>query len=134
MTRTIINIVFVLVFLISVINVFADNANNKHFNKPTDGIGSGISTITSDDYKLYQNFPNPFNPVTKISYKIDKEGYVSLKVYNLVGQVIRVMVDENQEPGKYSVVFDASDFSTGVYLYKLEINDFTSVKRMTLIK
>ena len=134
MTRTIINIVFVLVFLISFINVYADNANNKHFNNPTDGIGSGISSIISDDYKLYQNFPNPFNPVTKISYKIDREGYVSLKVYNLVGQVIRVMVDESQEPGKYSVVFDASDFSTGVYLYKLEVNDFTSVKRMTLIK
>jgi hypothetical protein len=122
------------VFLITVINSFASNDNNKHFYKNSDGIGSGISSVISDDYRLYQNYPNPFNPVTKLSYKIDIKGYVSLKVYNLVGQVVRVMVDEVQEPGKYSVVFDASDLSTGVYLYKLQVNDFTSVKRMTLIK
>ena len=133
MIRSIFNIAFVLVFLISVINSFADD-NNKHFNKSTDGIGSGVSSINSDDYKLYQNFPNPFNPITKLSYKIDVKGYVTLRVYNLVGQVVRVMVNEVQEPGKYEVKFDASDLSTGVYLYKLQINDFTSVKRMTLLK
>ena len=133
MIRSIFNIAIVLVFLITVINSFADD-NNKHFNKSSDGIGSGISSINSDDYKLYQNFPNPFNPVTKLSYKIDVKGHVTLRVYNLVGQVVRVMVNEVQEPGKYEVEFDASDLSTGVYLYKLQINDFTSVKRMTLLK
>ena len=133
MIKSISNIAIVLVFLITVINSFADD-NNKHFNKSSDGIGSGVSSINSDDYKLYQNFPNPFNPVTKLSYKIDVKGHVTLRVYNLVGQVVRVMVNEVQEPGKYEVKFDASDLSTGVYLYKLQINDFTSVKRMTLLK
>jgi len=133
MIRSIFNIAIVLVFLITVINSFADD-NNKHFNKSSDGIGSGVSSINSDYYKLYQNFPNPFNPVTKLSYKIDVKGHVTLRVYNLVGQVVRVMVNEVQEPGKYEVKFDASDLSTGVYLYKLQINDFTSVKRMTLLK
>ena len=133
MVRSIFNIAIVLVFLITVINSFADD-NNKHFNKSSDGIGSGVSSINSDDYKLYQNFPNPFNPITKLSYKIDVKGHVTLRVYNLVGQVVRVMVNEVQDPGKYEVEFNASDLSTGVYLYKLQINDFTSVKRMTLLK
>ena len=133
MIKSIFNIAIVLVFLITVINSFADD-KNKHFYKSSDGIGSGVSSINSDDYKLHQNFPNPFNPVTKLSYKIDVKGHVTLKVYNLVGQIVRVMVNEVQEPGKYEVKFDASDLSTGVYLYKLQINDFTSVKRMTLLK
>jgi hypothetical protein len=90
--------------------------------------------FNSDDYKLFQNFPNPFNPATIISYKINQSGFVTLKVYNLVGQVVKVLVNENQESGTYSKQFDASELSAGIYLYKLQINSFTSVKRMTLIK
>jgi hypothetical protein len=128
MKRLILNI-FIVVFLFVSVNLFA--GNNKHlYNDPDNGSGTSLN----DDYKLYQNYPNPFNPVTKISYKINLEGYVTLKVYNLVGQVIRVMVDEYQKPGNYEVEFDAGDLSTGVYLYKLQINGFTSVKRMTLIR
>jgi hypothetical protein len=123
-------ILILAMIILTSINSFADN--NKHFDKPLDGIGSGVSF--SDDYKLFQNFPNPFNPVTKLSYKINKEGVVTLKVYNLVGQVLKVLVSEYQKPGRYEVAFDGSEFSTGIYLYKLQVNDFTSVKRMTLLK
>lgn len=92
------------------------------------------SSYNPDDYKLYQNFPNPFNPATIISYKLNQGGFVTLKVYNLVGQIVSVLVSENQESGTYTKQFDASSLSAGIYLYKLQVNNFTSVKRMTLIK
>jgi len=108
------------------INSYAGTEN--HSNTISNGIGN------SEDYRLYQNFPNPFNPATIISYKINQGGFVSLKVYNLIGQVVAELVNDHQEPGTYSAKFDASELSAGVYLYKLQINGFTSVKRMTLIK
>jgi hypothetical protein len=127
------NIVFVLVLLFAGLTTVS--GNNKHFyNMGNSGDGKITSAGNADDYKLYQNFPNPFNPVTKISYRINYEGYVTLQVYNLVGQVIRTLVSETQSPGKYEVEFDASEFTSGVYLYKLQVNGFTSVKRMTLLK
>ncbi|MBK8983289.1 MAG: T9SS type A sorting domain-containing protein [Ignavibacteria bacterium] len=124
--------IFLILFIVSLsinINAEADNNLNeagKAGVKNTSGI--------SDDYKLYQNFPNPFNPATIINYKINQSGFVSLNVYNLVGQVVKTLVYEYQEPGTYSRQFDASELSAGVYLYKLQVNNFTSVKRMTLIK
>jgi len=128
-----INIAFVLVFLFIGFN-FA-SGNNKHFYIPINGDGgSDITAGSANDYKLFQNYPNPFNPTTKISYKINVEGQVTLQVYNLVGQVIKVLVSEVQTPGRYEVEFDGSELTTGVYLYKLQINGFTSVKRMTLLK
>lgn len=122
--------ILLLFFTISNISAYS----KKHINNELNGNGSGISFQNPDDYKLYQNYPNPFNPVTKITYKINKPGQVSLIVFNLVGQVIKVLVDEYQEPGIRSISFDASNLPNGVYLYKLRVNDFTSVKRMTLIK
>jgi len=127
------NIVFVLVFLFIGFNYAS--GNNKHFFNPINGDGGSDITIgTANDYKLYQNYPNPFNPTTKISYKINVEGLVVLQVYNLVGQVIKVLVSEVQAPGRYEVEFDGSEMTSGVYLYKLQINGYTSVKRMTLLK
>jgi hypothetical protein len=127
------NIAFVLVFLFIGMN-FA-SGNNKHFYNPVDGGKiSGNTQGTSNDYKLFQNYPNPFNPTTKLSYTINIEGTVTLQVYNLVGQVIKVLVSEVQSPGHYEVEFDGSELTSGVYLYKLQINGFTSVKRMTLLK
>jgi len=111
------------------------NAETKvYFNNTFEIIGVVNSSANPDDYKLYQNFPNPFNPATIINYKINQSGFVTLKVYNLVGQIVKVLVSENQESGTYSKQFDASELSAGIYLYKLQVNSFTSVKRMTLIK
>lgn len=125
------NILALLVFFLISTKMYA--GNNEHFN--TDPIEKNKSSFQqSDDYKLFQNFPNPFNPSTKISYKIKRDGNVSLTVFNLVGQEISVLVNEKQSAGNYEVEFDASDLTTGVYLYKLQINGFTSVKRMTVLK
>jgi hypothetical protein len=125
------NILALLVFFLIGTKMYA--GNNEHSN--TDPIEKSKTTLQqSDDYKLFQNFPNPFNPSTKISYKIKKEGNVSLTVFNLVGQEISVLVNEKQSAGNYEVEFDASELTTGVYLYKLQINGYTSVKRMTVLK
>lgn len=121
----------IVIFSLS-INLNAETKN--HFDNNFKGTGSGKISGAPDDYKLYQNFPNPFNPATIISYKINQNGFVTLKVYNLVGQVVRTLVSEHQDVGTYSRQFDASQLSAGIYLYKLQVNGFVSVKRMTLIK
>lgn len=131
MIKTVLNTVLVVVFLFTGF-IFA-SGNNKHLYSGNSG-NNYVEIGNPDDYKLYQNYPNPFNPVTTIGYTIKKEGHVHLQVYNLVGQVIKVLVSEYQTPGTYEVEFDASELTTGVYLYKLQINGFSSVKRMTVIK
>lgn len=108
-------------------------STKKHFNNTRNGKGGAAGSYI-DDYKLYQNYPNPFNPSTVIGFKLNQSGYVSLKVYNLVGNVVATLVSEYRQEGNYEVIFDASNLTAGVYLYKLQINDFSSVKRMTLIK
>ena len=130
--RKIYILILVLMIFSFGVNIYAGTKN--HLNSESKGFGSGKISVNSDDYKLYQNFPNPFNPATIISFKLNQSGFVSLKVYNLVGQVVAVLVNENKEAGTYSTQFDASELSAGIYLYKLQVNGFTSVKRMTLIK
>jgi hypothetical protein len=88
---------------------------------------------------LGQNFPNPFNPVTTIIYSIEKRVKVTLKVYTLTGQVVKTLVDDILEPGRYSVIWDGSnvsgsDVASGVYIYRLETNNFSITRKMILVK
>ena len=85
-------------------------------------------------YQLNQNYPNPFNPSTNIKFSILKEGFVSLKIYDITGKEVTTLVNKNMNSGSYSVDWNASEWSSGVYIYKLITNDFTSIKRMTLVK
>ncbi len=78
-----------------------------------------IESSHSEETYLLNNYPNPFNPVTKIVYKVANYGFVSLKVYNILGKEVATFVNEEKSPGRYEVLFDASDFSTGVYIYSL---------------
>lgn len=87
-----------------------------------------------DKFTLNQNYPNPFNPSTILSYTLKTDGYVKLTIYNLVGQSVQVLVDGFRTSGDYEVSFDASDLPAGIYLYKLQVGDYSSVKRMTLVK
>ena len=93
-----------------------------------------ISTLLPDDYYLSQNFPNPFNPVTRIEFAILKNGFASLRVYDISGREVSVLVNEHLNAGQYSVSFDAQGLSSGVYFYKLEAGEFTDVKRMVFVK
>jgi len=85
-------------------------------------------------YSLEQNYPNPFNPSTTIKYSIQKDGFVKLAIYNLLGEEITVLINNEQKAGKYEIMFDASRFASGVYMYRLESNNFISIKKMILIK
>ena len=97
---------------------------------------TGIDKVNAiiKDFKLYQNFPNPFNPSTIISYDIPKAGLVTLDVFNILGQKVMTLVDGFQDPGKYSVTFNAFNLSSGIYMYRLKEENFLAVKKFILIK
>jgi photosystem II stability/assembly factor-like uncharacterized protein len=92
------------------------------------------NTNVPDNFYLKQNFPNPFNPVTKISFGIVKSGFVNLKVYDALGREVSNLVNENLKTGNYEVTFRGDNLSSGMYFYRLTVNDFTETKRMMLIK
>jgi len=85
-------------------------------------------------YELSQNYPNPFNPKTKIEFQILKLGDAKLIVYNALGRKVKTLVNEQLKPGTYEVEFDGSDYPSGIYFYKLITNEFSSVKKMLMIK
>jgi hypothetical protein len=92
-----------------------------------------------DSYTLFQNYPNPFNPSTIISYTIpsnvqDQLSEVVLKVYDVLGDEIAVLVNESQAPGRYEVIFDAVNISSGIYFYRLETSTFSETKKMVLLR
>ena len=83
---------------------------------------------------LYQNYPNPFNPTTKIEYSIPKTSFVTLKVYDILGREVVMLVNEEKSVGNYKAEFNGSNLSSGIYFYKLQAGDYTSVKKMVLLK
>jgi hypothetical protein len=87
-----------------------------------------------NSYKLSQNYPNPFNPSTRISYTVGEPGFVQLKVFNVLGVEVATLVNEQKYSGKYTVDFDASKFSSGVYFYSLSVNNFNQTRKMILEK
>ncbi len=89
---------------------------------------------TIKKYKLAQNYPNPFNPATSISYELPNDGYVSLVVYDVLGKVVKSLVDEQKQAGRYTSTFNASNLPSGIYFYTLKSSSFTSTKKMMLIK
>jgi len=93
-----------------------------------------ISDLVPQRYTLSQNYPNPFNPVTKINYELRVTNHVSLKVYDILGKEVFVLVNEKQNAGSYEVDFDGSNFSSGIYFYKLQTDNFSEIKKMTLMK
>jgi hypothetical protein len=95
---------------------------------------NNISTEIPDSYKLSQNFPNPFNPSTVIRYSVTGNKYVSLKVYNALGNEVATLVNEKQNAGTYEVDFNGAGFSSGIYFYKFTADNFTDTKRMILLK
>jgi hypothetical protein len=95
---------------------------------------SKLSPKMANEFSLDNNYPNPFNPVTQISYTLPEDGPVKLEIYNLLGQKVATLVDEYQQAGQKTVNWEAKDFSSGVYFYKLTTDKFTATKKMVLIK
>jgi len=85
-------------------------------------------------YRLHQNYPNPFNPTTLIRYELPRPGFVTLAVYNMMGQEMRTLIHKYQNSGNYEVTLDASDFGSGVYFYRLQAGDFREIRKMILLK
>ena len=94
-------------------------------------IGQNISTT---DFALLQNYPNPFNPITRISYQIPQPGFVSLKVFDVIGNEVATLVNEENPTGRYEINFDGTKLTSGVYFYKLRTGNLSMVKKMTLVK
>jgi len=85
-------------------------------------------------YKIEQNYPNPFNPATTIKYQIPVQSYVTIKVYDILGNEVQILVNEEKSAGSYEVTFDAPALSSGIYFYKLKAGNFFETKKMILLK
>ena len=85
-------------------------------------------------YSLAQNYPNPFNPSTTISFGLPKAGNVKLVIFDILGSEVKTLINDYRNAGTYTVMFDASSFSSGIYFYKLETSGFTDTKKMLLVK
>ena len=86
------------------------------------------------EYKLDQNYPNPFNPTTVISYQLPAISHVTLKIFDLLGREVATLVNEEKSAGNYKVTFDGNRLSSGIYFYQLKVNDYTSTKKLMLLK
>jgi len=95
---------------------------------------SNENNIAINEYKLYENYPNPFNPTTNIRFAIPKSGFVSLKVYDALGREISSLVNEFRNAGEYTINFNASKLVSGAYFYTLKTESFSATKKMMLIK
>lgn len=90
--------------------------------------------LLADEFELMQNFPNPFNPSTIIEYRISDRSFVSVKVYNILGDEVATLVNEAKPAGIYNVNFNASGLSSGMYMYKLQTESFVGTRKMILMK
>lgn len=111
---------------------YVDNIKIQNYQDVLTGVGNNGNV--PDRFLLEQNYPNPFNPVTKIKYQLPKAGFVKLTVFDALGKIVRVLVNENKPAGVYEDSFDALNMATGVYFYKLESAEFTDIKKMILVK
>lgn len=102
-------------------------------------INASVSSITQTTeivrgFEISQNYPNPFNPATKINFSIPFSSQVSLKIFNNAGQEVATLVNENLSASSYEINWDASDFNSGVYYYKIQAGNYNETKKMLLIK
>ena len=102
-------------------------------------INASITDVTDEDlqpkeFGLMQNYPNPFNPVTSINYAVAFTQHVQLKVYDLIGNEIAVLVNETKSPGRYTVEFSSAKLASGTYFYRLQAGEFVQTKKMIMLK
>ena len=93
---------------------------------------SGSELVT--EYSLGQNYPNPFNPSTIIKYQVPNEGFITLKVFDVLGREVMTLVQEEKTQGRYEVRLDGSNLASGVYIYRLEAGNLVFTKKMLLMK
>jgi hypothetical protein len=91
-----------------------------------------INTITPDDFALYQNFPNPFNPETNIEFNVKETGRVTLKVYDVQGRLVSTLIDRDMSAGQYQVGFRSRNLASGIYFYQIKMGDYKASRKMIL--
>ncbi|MCP4634237.1 MAG: T9SS type A sorting domain-containing protein [candidate division Zixibacteria bacterium] len=120
-----------------------DDGTNTHWAglrfKTTSVVDVEDNPVIPLEFALYQNYPNPFNPTTRIEYSLERHSNVSLIIYNILGQRVNKIVNENQEAGQYTVDWNGLDdngieTASGIYFYKIVAGDFIEVKKMVLLK
>ncbi|MDQ3021758.1 MAG: T9SS type A sorting domain-containing protein [Bacteroidota bacterium] len=97
-------------------------------------VGIHSNNLSVNEYRLYQNYPNPFNPNTVISYQLTVSNYTNLKVFDILGNEVALLVNEKQNAGNYSIDFNAGNLSSGIYFYKLIAGNYSETKSMILLK
>jgi xylan 1,4-beta-xylosidase len=122
---------------------FSGTENDKLFdlqlfqftnNSTPTSIGESQGNNLPQKFHLYQNFPNPFNPTTKIEYSVPKSSFVFLKVYDVLGREVEALVNDENSAGIYQVIFNGEELTSGVYLYRIQSGDFIQTKKMILMK
>jgi hypothetical protein len=115
--------------------------NYKYRLKQIDNNGSSVYSDVIElkmeiprDFVLEQNYPNPFNPNTNIRFQLPKDSHVTLKVYNMIGQLVTTLINQDMNAGYQTISFDASKISSGTYIYRMEAGNYSQVKKMTLLK
>lgn len=112
------------------IRIAAETAVNRLFGVPP----AAEILVTPSDYSLSQNYPNPFNPVTTISFELPTVDFVHLAIYDVSGSLVTELIDGHRDAGTHTVTFDASHLASGIYVYQIEVGDFSDVKKMVLMK
>ncbi len=113
-----------------------ESSRFTNMTRVTASVLTGVKGNNASEYKfsLEQNFPNPFNPSTKINYQIPQTGFVTLKVYDLLGREVTMLVNEEKAAGNYEVNFNADKLSSGVYFYKLQTGNYIETRKMVLLR
>ena len=109
------------------------SGNGTFCNAPV-AVENEDDLVTPKEFSLSQNYPNPFNPSTVISYQLPVSSHVSLKVFDVLGNEVAALVNEEKPAGSYEIEFNAAELSSGIYFYTLQAGEFLKTKKFTLLK
>ncbi len=107
------------------------------YRRPLSGLLTAVKPIPQvrrSTFSLFQNYPNPFNPTTAIGYQLSAISYVTLKVYDVLGRLVRTLVNKVEQPGSYSITFNASGLASGVYFYRIDAGDYSQTHKLMVLK
>ncbi|MDQ3022142.1 MAG: T9SS type A sorting domain-containing protein [Bacteroidota bacterium] len=116
--------------------MFAGTKGNGVWKIPLSEILTEVNSYSNmpQSFYLYQNYPNPFNPKTIIRYRLKMFSHVKIKIYDILSNEVKSLVDKNQNEGTYEIEFDGSNLSSGIYFYKLEADNFSEFRKMIFLK